>query len=54
MAKSVVRMEADGKKVPQWVKDMLASGRTSFYEIKDGKLEYYDVQSGSVKNRKTH
>ncbi|MES2640335.1 MAG: 3-hydroxyacyl-CoA dehydrogenase/enoyl-CoA hydratase family protein [Myxococcota bacterium] len=29
---SVARMEAEGRVVPKWVKDMLASGRTSFYE----------------------
>ncbi|MDP2312334.1 MAG: 3-hydroxyacyl-CoA dehydrogenase/enoyl-CoA hydratase family protein [Pseudomonadota bacterium] len=29
---SVARMEAEGRVVPKWVKDMLASGRTSFYQ----------------------
>ncbi len=49
VAESVSRMEADGKKAPQWVKDMLASGRESFYETKDGSLTFYDVLSSSVK-----
>ena len=43
------RMENDGKIVPKWVKDMLASGRESFYEAKDGCLTYYDVLSNAVK-----
>ena len=42
-------LENDGKKVPKWVKDMLASGRESFYEAKDGCLTYYHVLSNSVK-----
>ena len=48
VAESVSRMEADGKSVPQWVKGMLASGRDSFYAVKDGQLDYYDVMSQSV------
>ncbi len=46
---ATTRMENDGKKVPKWVKDMLASGRESFYEAKDGCLTYYDVLTNSVK-----
>jgi 3-hydroxyacyl-CoA dehydrogenase len=46
---SVERMEKEGKKVPQWVNDMLASGRESFYEIKDGNRTYFDVLSSTVK-----
>ena len=51
MAESVSHMEADGKSVPQWVKDMLASGRNSFYSVSDGKLDYYDVISQSVQTK---
>lgn len=29
---TVARMEAEGRAVPSWVKEMLASGRTKFYE----------------------
>ncbi|WP_227937351.1 3-hydroxyacyl-CoA dehydrogenase/enoyl-CoA hydratase family protein [Alkalihalobacillus deserti] len=32
VAKSVERMEAEGETVPNWVKDMLASGQESFYK----------------------
>lgn len=38
VAKSVERMEAEGDVVPAWVKDMLASGKESFYQEK----AYYD------------
>ena len=46
---SVERMEKEGRKVPQWVNDMLASGRESFYEIKGGNRTYFDVLSSTVK-----
>ena len=39
----------EGRKVPQWVNDMLASGRESFYELKDGNRTYFDVLSSTVK-----
>ncbi|MFM2162371.1 MAG: hypothetical protein RLZZ383_1883, partial [Pseudomonadota bacterium] len=32
VAETVARMEAEGRVVPTWVKDMLASGRTRFYQ----------------------
>ena len=46
---STERMEQDGKKVPKWVKNMLASERETFYDTKDGCLTFYDVLSGSIK-----
>ncbi|GIT74737.1 MAG: hypothetical protein Ct9H300mP29_7310 [Candidatus Neomarinimicrobiota bacterium] len=46
---SVERMEKESRKVPQWVNDMLASGRESFYELKDGNRTYFDVLSSTVK-----
>ncbi len=36
--KSVKRMEEEGETVPAWIKDMLTSGKTSFYQGYD---EYY-------------
>lgn len=42
LEKSVAKMEEEGKTVPQWVKDMLAAGHTSFYKKENGKLHYYD------------
>jgi len=45
---SVDKMQAENRKVPQWVLDMLASGRTCFYETKDGVKTYWDVLSGEA------
>ncbi|RFU63814.1 3-hydroxyacyl-CoA dehydrogenase/enoyl-CoA hydratase family protein [Peribacillus glennii] len=42
LEKSVARMEEEGTQVPQWIKDMLASGITSFYkESEEGQISYY-------------
>jgi len=38
--KSVARMEKEGDQVPVWVKEMLASGKTSFYQKEAGKTFY--------------
>lgn len=47
--KSVERMQAEGDEVPQWVLDMLASGRESFYEDDDtGRTLYFNVASKSA------
>lgn len=40
--KSVSRLEQEGKKVPQWVTEMLANGFTSFYKEEDGVVSYYN------------
>jgi 3-hydroxyacyl-CoA dehydrogenase len=48
---STEHMKKDGKNIPQWIIDMLASGRESFYEAIGGNLTYYDVLSGSVKTK---
>lgn len=39
---SVARMQKEGYEVPQWVVDMLESGRTSFYEGLGSEQTYYD------------
>jgi 3-hydroxyacyl-CoA dehydrogenase len=39
--KSVNKMKEENRKVPSWVEEMLASGRESFYEIKDGEMTYW-------------
>ena len=49
VSKSVTKMEADGKQVPKWVKEMLASGQSKFYEMKNGQLNYFDIESLSMK-----
>ncbi len=45
---SVARMEKDGIALPAWVKDMLASGRTSFYEGAPAAPRFYDVKSKAL------
>ncbi len=41
--KGIKIMEAEGKKPAAWVNDMLASGSTSFYTVKDGATYSYDI-----------
>ncbi len=36
-------MEAEGKKPASWVQEMLDKGIGSFYSVKDGATQYYDV-----------
>ena len=47
--KSVKRMEAEGKQVPEKVKKMLATGKKSFYKKEKGNLYYYDFISEDYK-----
>ena len=47
--KTVELMEAAGYSVNGWVKEMLASGATSFYKVENGLKHYYDIQSKSYK-----
>ena len=46
---SILRMEKENKKVPDWVKKMVESGRETFYENKKGNRTYYDPLSSSEK-----
>jgi 3-hydroxyacyl-CoA dehydrogenase len=39
--KSVKKMEAEGLKVPAWVKEMLEKGFNSFYKEENGAVSYY-------------
>jgi 3-hydroxyacyl-CoA dehydrogenase len=48
--KSIPLMEAGGYKPAQWVYDMIAGGKKSFYRIEGGKRQYYDIPSKSYKN----
>ncbi len=47
--KSVEKMKAEGRQVPQNVTDMLASGAKSFYKEENGSLLYYDFASKGYK-----
>ncbi|HEU4964457.1 MAG TPA: 3-hydroxyacyl-CoA dehydrogenase/enoyl-CoA hydratase family protein [Bacilli bacterium] len=44
VAKSVARMEEEGETVPTWVKDLLAQGKTSFYEKGEEGLSFYTLK----------
>ncbi len=51
---SVLRMEKQGMKVPEWVNGMLAKGRESFYQNeKSGKQTYWDPKSQQAKEMVT-
>ena len=41
--KGIEIMKAEGKKPAAWVNDMLASGSSSFYTVKDGATYFYDI-----------
>lgn len=43
--KSARRMQEEGEELPPVVKDLLASGRKSFYTRIDGRLHYFDFSS---------
>ncbi|QYJ68111.1 3-hydroxyacyl-CoA dehydrogenase/enoyl-CoA hydratase family protein [Flavobacterium litorale] len=47
--KGIELMKAEGLTPAAWVNDMLASGSTSFYTVKEGNTYYYDVASKSYK-----
>lgn len=38
-------IESEGYKVSEWVKEMVESGKESFYQVKDGKKYFYDIHS---------
>ena len=43
--KGIEIMKAEGKTPAAWVNEMLASGSTSFYSVKEGATFYYDIPS---------
>ena len=43
LERSLERMADEGKKVPAWVKEMIASGKHSFYNRKNGSITYFDL-----------
>jgi len=49
IADTVKAMEEAGKKPAQWIYEMLQSGINSFYTVKDGKKQYYDIPSKSYR-----
>lgn len=49
VADSVTRMKAEGDNIPPLVEKLLASGRKSFYEKKEGSKYCFDLSSGDFK-----
>ena len=49
LEKSVSKMEEENKKIPEWIKEMIASGHSSFYKYIDGELCYYDLNDKDYK-----
>ena len=41
LEKSADRMKEEGMKLPEWIEEMLSSGKTSFYTYVDGAKHYY-------------
>ncbi len=54
VAETVARMEAEGRVVPAWVKDMLASGRTRFYDRVDGTRTFWGGGAVAVPTNAAH
>ncbi|MGM0428467.1 MAG: 3-hydroxyacyl-CoA dehydrogenase NAD-binding domain-containing protein [Thermodesulfobacteriota bacterium] len=49
VGKSVEKMKAAGYEIPEWVEEMLASGKESFYKKEAGVLYFYDLFSKDYK-----
>ncbi|MFT5790801.1 MAG: 3-hydroxyacyl-CoA dehydrogenase [Saprospiraceae bacterium] len=47
LEKGIIMMKAEGYEPASWVTDMIASGTTSFYSIKEGATFYYDIPKKS-------
>ena len=47
--KAIEMMKGAGETPAEWVSQMLASGNTSFYTVKEGATYYYDIPSQSQK-----
>ncbi len=45
VAKGIELAEADGQKVAQWAKDMVAAGHDSFYKTIENKRHYYSISA---------
>ena len=46
--KGIELMQAEGYQPASWVTDMIASGNTSFYSIKDGATHFYSITNKKV------
>jgi 3-hydroxyacyl-CoA dehydrogenase len=52
VAESVARMRAEGRTIPLLVEKLLAAGKQSFYERRDGQTYYFDLASGDYRAEK--
>ena len=50
LEKGIEMATANGEKIADWVKDMVAAGHTSFYKSQNGRRQYYDISSKSYKD----
>jgi len=51
LGKGIELAEASGQKVAPWVHDMVATGKTSFYEVKDGATYYYEISTKAFEKK---
>jgi len=49
LVKGVEMAEAQGEKIADWVKAMVADGHDQFYKVENGVRKYYDIASKSYK-----
>ena len=49
---SVKKMKEDGKNIPQWVEQLLSSGKKSFYRYENGVRSYFDLRTKEYKAEK--
>ncbi len=45
LQQSIKRMDLEGKKIPEWIRNMYSIGEKSFYKIEKNKLTYYSIPS---------
>lgn len=53
LEESVNRMREEGETIPQWVEEMLQSGKTAFYQTEDGKTRVFAI-GGKYEEVKEH
>lgn len=43
VAESVAKMKAEGEEIPSWIEEMLASGKSSFYQLENGVRKQFHI-----------
>jgi 3-hydroxyacyl-CoA dehydrogenase len=49
LEKSAAKMREEGLAIPDWVEKLLASGKKSFYQYREGKTYYHDLGAGEYR-----